>query len=197
MVLSLKPLLPYTAYLLAGGQSRRFGTDKARALWQGQPFVVYQWRLLSGCFQRVELIARTAQAYTDLGLPLALVDRYPDCGPLGGLHRALVHQQEQDNSQNWLFLASCDTFGVMPAHISRLAQVAAQNPQARAVVWAATHPEPLWAFYHGDLSADVETAVQRQDYALQSLLKRHPIQVLTLQKPWIQVNRREDLEKVF
>ncbi len=197
MVLPLKPLLPYTAYLLAGGQSRRFGTDKARALWQGQPFVVYQWHLLSKCFQRVELIARTTQAYTDLGLPLALVDRYPDCGPLGGLHRALVHQQAQNLSADWVFLASCDTFGVTPAHIRGLAQVAEQHPQARAVVWAASQLEPLWAFYHGDLYGDVDAALQRQDYALQSLLKKHPVQVLTLQKPWIQVNRREDLEKVF
>lgn len=190
--------MPYTAYLLAGGQSRRFGTDKARALWQGQAFVLYQWRLLSACFQRVEVIARTPQAYTDLDLPQALVDHYTDCGPLGGLHRALGHQRAQPSALDWVFLASCDTFGVTQEQIAALAQAVAQNPSARAVLWTFEQwPEPLWGFYHGELYADVAHALQRQDYALQALLKRHAVHFLTLQKPWIQVNRREDLTKVL
>lgn len=198
MVLPLKSPLPYTAYLLAGGQSRRFGTDKARALWQGQAFVVYQWYLLSRCFQRVEIIARTAQAYVDLGLPKALVDRYADCGPLGGLHRALEHQGGQPAALDWVFLASCDTFGVTQGQISALAQAIEHNPLARAAVWTfEQRPEPLWGFYHRDLYADVEAALQQQNYALQALLKRHPVHFLTLQSPWIQLNRPEDLRKAL
>lgn len=198
MALPLSHPLPFSAYLLAGGKSRRFGCDKARALWKGRPFLVYQQALLQRCFDEVQVIARSSQAYQDLGIAQALVDIYPDCGPLGGLHRALQDQQERGLTAEWVFLASCDTFGVSVAQIHTLAEQLQRDAQAQAVIWETAHgPEPLWGFYHRQVLAQVEQALQQGDYALQSLLRTLPVQRLGLSVPWIQVNCPEDLRKVF
>jgi molybdopterin-guanine dinucleotide biosynthesis protein A len=66
--------------LLAGGRSRRFGSDKAQALLDGRPLIDWAAAALSGHVERVLICGRAG------GLP----DRPgPDLGPLGGLNAAL------------------------------------------------------------------------------------------------------------
>jgi molybdopterin-guanine dinucleotide biosynthesis protein A len=71
--------------ILAGGQSRRFGADKALALLAGQPLITHALAALAGC-------AAIAVAGRDWPGALHLPDRpAPGLGPLGGLNAALHH----------------------------------------------------------------------------------------------------------
>ena len=71
--------------VLAGGQSRRFGSDKALALLDGQPLIDHALAALAGCAAR-------AVAGRDWPGVTALPDRpAPDLGPLAGLNAALHH----------------------------------------------------------------------------------------------------------
>lgn len=87
------PALPRgaTAAILAGGQSRRFGSDKAQALFRGRPLAVHAALASSARFQEVLLIAKDPDKYLSLvaGLPCRLIrDVSPWQTPLAGLAAA-------------------------------------------------------------------------------------------------------------
>ncbi|OYQ24308.1 hypothetical protein CHU93_15835 [Sandarakinorhabdus cyanobacteriorum] len=71
--------------VLAGGQSRRFGSDKALAMLDGRPLIAHALAALAGC----DALAVAGRDWP--GLP-SLPDRPgPDLGPLAGLNAALHH----------------------------------------------------------------------------------------------------------
>ena len=72
--------------VLAGGSSRRFGSDKAQAMLDGAPLIEHAVRALSAHVERVVVIGR------DHGEWKSAPDR-PEAGlgPLGGIAGALSH----------------------------------------------------------------------------------------------------------
>ncbi len=80
-------------YILAGGRSSRFGSDKARATVDDIPLVV---RLQQSIAQNISsqnfVIANKVDAYRDLGLA-TLADDVPHLGPVSGIATALQHFQ--------------------------------------------------------------------------------------------------------
>ncbi len=93
------------AYILAGGRSSRFGSDKARVQVGDGPLLLALRRELRQHGHAVEFVADRADRYADLGLE-CLVDWLPECGPLAGLATALQHRQQR--RPGWLLLLSCD-----------------------------------------------------------------------------------------
>ena len=100
-------------YILAGGQSSRFGRDKARVMvHSGEEIsaialIVHVSRRLSKRADRLTVVAETAGKYADLGLA-TLGDVVVGCGPIGGLQTALQHVRQP----GWLLLVACDMVGV-------------------------------------------------------------------------------------
>lgn len=89
------------AVLLAGGRSRRMGVCKAGLILDGQTMLERTLLQLSG-FEKVLLSANDPSLAC--GLPVTTVpDRFPGCGPLGGLHAALSRTEKQA-----LFCVPCD-----------------------------------------------------------------------------------------
>lgn len=87
----MPPQIPRpVAYVLAGGKSRRFGSDKARAVVHHQPFLLHVARQLAPLCESVWVVAQRAGQYEDLGLA-TLGDLAPGSGPLAGLQTALSH----------------------------------------------------------------------------------------------------------
>ena len=78
----------FSAALIAGGRSRRMGTDKAFLAWQGRPLWEHQWEKLRALHPRQLLLScRREQPFPpDL---TAVHDEWPDCGPLGGIASCL------------------------------------------------------------------------------------------------------------
>ena len=76
--------------ILAGGQSRRFGSDKAAAIVDGLPMLTHVQRVLA-----VQVDAVIVCGGTRPGVD-AIADRpEPGIGPLGGLNAALHYGREQ------------------------------------------------------------------------------------------------------
>lgn len=71
--------------VLAGGQSRRMGRDKAALEWQGGSLLMHMRRLL------LTAGADPVRVSGDYPAHEGIVDVTPGCGPLGGLASALVH----------------------------------------------------------------------------------------------------------
>jgi len=74
--------------ILAGGQSRRMGRNKAFLEVGGEPLVRRAARRLGELFDQVLIVANSPQDFGFLGLPV-VPDRTPGLGPLGGLEAGL------------------------------------------------------------------------------------------------------------
>jgi molybdopterin-guanine dinucleotide biosynthesis protein A len=74
--------------ILAGGRSRRMGTDKALLLMNGQRLIDRVAEVMRGIFQEVIIIGNDPGAYADLNLP-RVPDLRPGAGSLGGIYTGL------------------------------------------------------------------------------------------------------------
>lgn len=75
--------------IIAGGQSRRFGSDKALAPINGQPMIAH---VIAALRPQVDALVICGREWGDIPF---LHDRRPDrCGPLAGLEAALHHAQD-------------------------------------------------------------------------------------------------------
>jgi molybdenum cofactor guanylyltransferase len=80
-------------YILAGGRSSRFGSDKARATVDDIPLVVrLQQSIQRNVSSQIFVISSKVDAYQDLGLE-TLADDVPHLGPVSGIVTALEHFQ--------------------------------------------------------------------------------------------------------
>jgi molybdopterin-guanine dinucleotide biosynthesis protein A len=78
-----------SAIILAGGQSRRMGRDKAWVEWDGQPLAAVALEKVRRLGVReMFLSGRAGTDYSALKCPV-LLDREPGLGPVGGIERGL------------------------------------------------------------------------------------------------------------
>lgn len=151
------------AYVLAGGRSRRFGSDKARATLGGQPLLVRICRRLEAMGFGVTVVARKRGQYADLGLT-TIADLEPDQGPLGGLRTACMHRGE-----GWLLLCSCDMLEIDERWIAALFDRMPRAPDADVIAARDDRWQPFPGLYHARLRAD---PALREARSFQRLLER-------------------------
>lgn len=125
--------------VLAGGQSRRFGSDKALAELDDRPLIAHAAAALEPYVDTVAICGRAFAPY------LALADRpAPGLGPLGGLAAALRHAA--DNGFAQVLSIGCDVPALPAALVEAL--IAAGAPIAvRALpicgLWRASDADRL------------------------------------------------------
>lgn len=130
--------------VLAGGQSRRFGSDKALALLDGRPLIDHALAALAGC-------DAIAVAGRDWPGTLSLPDRPgPGLGPLGGLAAALHHAA--GNGFSHVASLPVDCPGLRPGWWTQLAPAPAH---ARGQPLAGLWPVELARGLGDDLSGGV------------------------------------------
>ncbi|HOH08424.1 MAG TPA: molybdenum cofactor guanylyltransferase [bacterium] len=91
-----------TGIVLAGGNSSRFGQDKALARIGGTTAIEIAVSLMHALFPRVMISARVATDYDFLNLPV-IPDIHPKAGPLAGLYASLSQSMSEQNC-----VISCD-----------------------------------------------------------------------------------------
>jgi molybdopterin-guanine dinucleotide biosynthesis protein A len=125
------------AIILAGGESRRMGQDKANLLLGERTLLQSVAATLQPLF--AEVIVSVRQPRHEIDLPQVCDDPL-HTGPLAGLVAGL----ERINTP-WLFALACDMPFITPAVIEYLAQ---QRADYQAVVpMVSGYPQPLAAFY--------------------------------------------------
>lgn len=182
---------PLPVYLLAGGQSSRFGSDKALALLAGEPLLARVANLLHPYASSMHVVTAPGRSYGQLGFD-CLVDTRSEAGPLAGLETALEHCRSQGSS--WLLLASCDVWRVTGTELEAL--LTAPRTGCEAVAWKANGIwQPLWALYHTSLLFEVGRRLDAGAAAPRRLLDAISVSVLDgTRLNWVQINRPEDLE---
>jgi molybdopterin-guanine dinucleotide biosynthesis protein A len=81
-------LLPVSAIIQAGGQSRRMGRDKALIDYQGRPIIAHVIATLRALTDDVVVVSNRSDLYSLFGARV-IADYDPPCGPLGGLAAGL------------------------------------------------------------------------------------------------------------
>jgi molybdopterin-guanine dinucleotide biosynthesis protein A len=99
--------------ILAGGQGRRFGSDKAAAFLNGKPLIDHVADALSGQVEALVVVGRSWPG-------LAMLDDRPEgaLGPLAGLNAALRHAR--DAGLDGVLSAGCDTLPIPPDAAAKL-----------------------------------------------------------------------------
>lgn len=90
-----------TGIVLAGGQSRRMGFNKAEAEMNGESMLIRMIHKMKAVTPTI-LVSSGAVTYTNISLP-QIPDEFPQCGPLGGIYSVL----KTSNTSLNLFV-SCD-----------------------------------------------------------------------------------------
>lgn len=183
----MKPAL----FILAGGRSSRFGSDKARALHRGRPLIVAVADDLAGVTVGPTVVAAQAGAYEDLGLD-TIADHRPALGPLGGLATALAALPDRHPGVDWLLLAACDLVAVAPNWVGLLTGRAAG---AVAVAFRAPAGwEPVFALYHRDLGGVVADRLESDDTSLNGILDAVSAVAVPVPPGFMQVTAPGDLD---
>ncbi len=179
------------SYILAGGKSSRFGSDKARAEIQGFPLIQRIAQLLGDSAIDVTVVADGRDKYADLGLR-TIADVNPGDGPLMGLMTALKDALERGHE--WVFLTSCDLLILRPAWLEDL--FAHANPPQSFVAFRGTFWEPLVACYHVSLIPPISQRLRQGQTAMWKFLDASNGIALLLPADWpprIQANTPGEL----
>ena len=84
--------MPISGIILAGGQSRRMGRDKALIDFQGRPLIAHVIDTLRALTNDIVVVSNRSEVYGPLSAPLGarvVADYDPPCGPLGGIAAGL------------------------------------------------------------------------------------------------------------
>ncbi len=131
--------------VLAGGESRRYGRDKASAPLGGRPMSAWAAGALRPHVDDLVLVGGGDELAAELGVE-AVPDRRPGRGPLAGLEAAL--ERARVVGAPGAFVLACDLPLVSPALVERILRAAGEG--ARATVPEAPGPlgvQPLCAYW--------------------------------------------------
>ena len=158
-------MITLTAVLLAGGESRRMGRDKATIELGGRPLWERQLELLRAVRpEKIFVSARSAPSWLPNDVEL-LVDDAPSHGPLSGLTKGLAAMR----TPHLLVLAVDMPFMTAGELRSLLGRV---NEGCGVVPTIAERAEPLAAIYPAEAATAFQAALSDSVFSLQPLVRK-------------------------
>ena len=154
--------MTFSAVLLAGGESRRMGRDKATIVFGGELLWRRQIELLRGLRpEKIFVSVRQEPSWRPLNAEL-LLDEPPSRGPLSGVTKALERMQTSH-------------LGVLAVDMPFMTGEQMRTLWSLAVIGRGVLPmvddraEPLAAIYPREASSDFVAALGSDDFSLQRL----------------------------
>ena len=155
----------FSVVLLAGGESRRVGQDKATLIFRGRPLWQNQldllWKLKP---QEMFVSARTDPAWRPPDVQF-VSDEPPSCGPLSGLSATLARI-----ATDHLLALAIDMPLMTEQYLRLLLNLIA--PGRGVLPTIGDRAEPLAAIYPEAARIDFIAALSGLDYSLQSLMRK-------------------------
>lgn len=160
--------MDFSAAILAGGRSSRFGQDKAGYIYKQKPLLCWVATSLS---EAAELFVIANQAYPQFSLPVHS-DIFAHQGPLSGIHAGLSHAK-----YDWLAVAACDMPYLNPHYWQKLLayvnnSIYVTNPYHIVIVEYQARLEPLAALYHKACLNIFAENLEQKNLSLQKLLRQ-------------------------
>ncbi|MCX8125108.1 MAG: molybdenum cofactor guanylyltransferase [Spirochaetes bacterium] len=152
------------AFILAGGKSSRFGSDKTLHQFGGKPLIEHVTDRLQGLFHSISIVANDSNKYNYLAIPV-YSDIIPGLGPLGGIYTAL-----QRSATYYIFVCAAD----MPFLNQEFITFMLQIPRIYDCIiprWKG-NTEPLHAIYSKRCIPHIETLIQNKTYKISYLFEK-------------------------
>lgn len=116
-----KKLIPVTGVILAGGQSRRMGKNKALMQLGDDSLIEHVIRRIRLVTDELLLVTNSPTEYTHLGVPMHS-DILPGTGALGGIYTGLMHA-----SHDAVLCVACDSPFLEPKLLAYLVSVLGEH----------------------------------------------------------------------
>jgi molybdopterin-guanine dinucleotide biosynthesis protein A len=186
-----------TAVILAGGGSRRMGSDKLKLTLNGSTLLESAVARFSAGFDRVLVSVASPDARAGEGFE-TVPDIVPGRGPLSGLHAALTRADETP-----VFLVAGDMPFAEPRAALRLMELCADHEIC--VIDNAGRIEPLFGAYRKTLLPRVTLALRERRLGMTELLAssdtlyvpRAELGELWNERLLVNINRPCDYEKLI
>jgi molybdenum cofactor guanylyltransferase len=143
-----------TALILAGGRSRRMGSDKALSLWQGIPLIQQVFGVVQACCTSIFVLTPWPDRYQTL-LPSSvcwLQEPPTFAGPMSALALGMAAIQTP-----WVLLLACDMPQLDAAVLGQWIQALPHTEVMAQVPYYQNRWEPLCGFYHVDALPSLKT----------------------------------------
>jgi molybdopterin-guanine dinucleotide biosynthesis protein A len=151
-----------TALILAGGDSRRMGQDKAALVLDGKTLLDRVTATMQRVFFKVVVSVRQLRA--GVNVP-QVCDEVEESGPLAGLIAGLAQADTP-----WVFAVACDMPFVTEAVVLHLASC--RGGHQAVVPMVGGYPQPLAAFYATGTLAAMRVSLAAGDRSLRGVLEK-------------------------
>ena len=172
------------AYILGGGRSSRYGSDKCLAETAGISFLEAVFQVLDRYFPRVTLVASGERKWDRR----QIADLYEVRCSMNGILTAL-----SDAESDLVFIASCDMPFITEEGTDRLCRAAAEG---NVSCLAASEGQVHYGFgcYARTLLLPMREAMERGDYALHRFMQGQIFRTVELDEGQLRnINRPSDL----
>jgi molybdopterin-guanine dinucleotide biosynthesis protein A len=185
------------AVILAGGRSRRMGRDKLTLPYGNETLLQRAARIYSGYFDKLYLSVGDSAKYADTDIE-RIEDLFRDCGPMAGLHAALL----KTNAAG-VFLIAAD----LPFANPMAARFITERGRGRDACILKTddgHCEPLFGYYAKSMLSHAQKALEAGIYSMTALYRHADVRfvsVAELGDLWrenmlFNINSPEDYERM-
>jgi len=166
-------------YILVGGASSRFGSDKAFAEIGGKTMAGRMVDVLRGVMVHGVWLIGNAVKYRDLGAE-CIPDLWPGEGPLGGILTALRHTASlpRFETSDYNLIISCDLPFLNLKWLEELLFRAFESDAQVVVPQSAVGLEPLCAVWRTDALSAVQREFARGLRKVTQAMKQLPMEVL-------------------
>jgi molybdopterin-guanine dinucleotide biosynthesis protein A len=184
-----------SAYILAGGKSSRFGTDKGLALVEGKSMLehVYNATFKAG-INSIWIVGRESVA----GHPSyrCIPDSTIEKGPLGGIMTVMEHTKSDH-----MLILSCDMPFIHSAIVSEFIQACDWKYDA-CVARIGNDDQPLFGVYSKRVLPQIQALLSSNRLSMRTLLEEISVRYLDVDKfvsfeerTFANINTREDLKR--
>ena len=179
-------MISASAFILIGGNSKRFGTTKWQAMINGKTVLERMWKSCDK-FQERYLIGK--YEYSDQKKPI-LKDKLEIEAPINGLYTALDH-----SNTDWILLLSCDLPLIDEKILGHLWSFV--KPDRNIIIPEVNKGlQPTCAFYKKSLKDIVMEQINNDSLGLIDLVRKieyHPIDLTERSDYFLNMNTKNDM----
>jgi FdhD protein len=174
-----------TGVILAGGESRRMGSDKSLLPIQGARFIDHVYTRMAALFDEVIIVTNSPELYREIGCR-KVPDIYYAQGALAGVHSGLAHAKT-----GGIFVVGCDMPFVSPAVVQKICAHADEGDLV--IPHSSSGHEPLHAFYSKECLPAMEQVLDAGQKRIMLVFD----QVKLIELPASEVRQLDPEEKSF
>jgi molybdopterin-guanine dinucleotide biosynthesis protein A len=160
-----------TGIVLAGGENRRMGADKAFLTVAGMPMIEHVLRALRESVERIIIVTNSPKSYASCDA-VVITDACDKRGPLTGIYSGLLHSRDEYN-----VVVACDMPFLNPELLAYMAGLAGDYDVVLPKI--GDFAEPLHAVYRRGLLQVIEDHIKKEQQRIQNIFTGLRVRYIT------------------